>query len=111
MKELLIYIIVCYGITNIMVYSHMFKGWRTFWERVSLNFFGKLFSCMMCLSFWVGIVFSTTLFLCDKSNLSPFLFYGINPFVGVFLDGCFSSGMVWILHTAQELLERVGKKD
>lgn len=104
--NLLIYSITCYGITNIMVFSHMFKKWRNFWDRVNPNFFGKLFNCPMCLGLWVGIILTLILILFGGTSLSPFISGGIkNNYISIFLDGCFSSGIVWLLHTLQEKWE------
>lgn len=110
---LLIFILVAYGASNIMVYGSIFAKWRAF---IGVNndqpkFFGKLFGCMMCLPFWWGIILSIFMF-------SPILTTGlVNDFncfelftlkkevICAFLDGCLASGAVWFLHTLQEHLE------
>jgi hypothetical protein len=105
--KLLIFIITCYGITNIAIFGSIFRGWRKYWNDKYPKFWGKLFSCPMCLSFWIGIVLSTILQWTYNDQFSPFASYGMNSAsLAVFLDGCFSSGIVWILHTAQEAMER-----
>jgi len=104
---LLLFILLNYGISNIIVYGSIFEGFRSFWERVSPNFFGVLFNCMVCTPFWTGLILSLTF-----KSVSPFNSAGVDfiPF-SIFLDGCLSSGTVWLLHTFQEMMERTSQKD
>lgn len=99
--ELLVFILIAYGISNIMVFSSIFRKWRAFWNSVSRNFFGELFSCMICLPFWVGVFLS---FVCYSVSIS-YLGIDTKP-LGWFLDGCLTSGGVWLIHTLQEKLEK-----
>lgn len=103
--KLFIYCFLAYGITNIGVFGSIFKGWRDFWDRVNPGFFGKLFSCMMCLPFWVGVALSYFVF-----SLTSLI--GIESAAAqIFLDGCLTSGIVWFMHTVQEAFERHHAKD
>tara|TARA_R110000796_G_scaffold18980_2_gene57140 strand:- start:7795 stop:8094 length:300 start_codon:yes stop_codon:yes gene_type:complete len=98
--ELVIFILVCYGISNIMVFSSVFKWWRDVWVRISPNFFGELFNCMMCLPYWIGMILSLM-------GFSPFLhYYETEMWIAMFIDGFLASGSVWLLHTLQEKLEK-----
>jgi hypothetical protein len=92
-----------------MVFGSIFQSWRNFFSKISPNFFGKLFSCPMCLSTWVGALLSTVLSLFGYST--PFTEYGITslPLI-IFFDSCFSSGCVWIIHNIEEMTERIGQK-
>jgi hypothetical protein len=103
--DLFIFILLGYGITNILVFGSIFNFWREFWDKINPNFFGKLFSCPMCLSTWVGFVLS---FLFSMLGLyTPMASYGLNIMpLNVFLDGCLMSGGVWLIHTIQEFFER-----
>lgn len=103
--NLLIFILLGYGITNILVFGSIFEFWRTFWDKNNPNFFGKLFSCPMCLSTWVGFILS---FLFSMLNVyTPMASYGLDIMpLNIFLDGCLMSGGVWILHTLQEYFEK-----
>lgn len=95
---------LAYGWTNIMVFGSMFETWRDFWGRISPKFFGKLFSCPMCLSTWVGFFLSYTFGNWDYNT--PMLAYGITlPIMRIFLDGVLTSGIVWFIHTVQEWFE------
>lgn len=99
--ELIVFLLISYGISNIVIFSTIFKGWREFWLKHSPNFFGKLFTCMICLPFWVGILLSYIVFSITESFLGVDNFY-----INLFLDGCLTSGGVWLIHTIQEKLEK-----
>jgi hypothetical protein len=104
---LLIFILLNYGMSNIIVYGSIFNGFREFWKSVSPNFFGKLFSCMMCTPFWTGSLLSITFQLMGYNDLSPSTSYGVNNlFLSIFFDGVLASGTTWLLHTFQEMMER-----
>jgi ABC-type polysaccharide/polyol phosphate export permease len=104
----LIFILTSYGITNILIFGSIFASWRNFWNKVNPSFFGKLFTCPMCLSTWVGIALSTL--FTYYGYQTPFTSYGIDLlYLKVFLDGCFTSGCVWIIHNLEEAFERHGK--
>lgn len=97
--NLLLFIIIGYGITNILVFGSIFFNIRLIIINNS-KFFGDLIQCMMCTSFWVGMFLSAFIF-------SPTTHYGFidNP-LSLFLDACLASGAVWILHNLEEALER-----
>lgn len=99
--EVIIFLLVAYGISNIMVHSSIFEWWRILWVKLSPNFFGELFQCMICLPFWVG-AFISIMFL----SLSSKYLNIDSMFLSAFIDGCLTSGGVWLIHTLQEKLER-----
>ncbi len=105
--ELLLIILLSYGISNIIVFGSIFDGLRETAEVYSPNFFGKLVNCMMCTPWWVGLVISTTSQITGYTALSPFSFYfGIELVpLALFLDACLISGTTWLIHTIQEKLE------
>ncbi len=97
--NLLLFILVAYGITNIMVYSSIFYNMRLVIINNS-KFFGDLIQCMMCTSFWVGVILSAFVF-------SPSIIFGFTTHpLSLFIDACLASGSVWLLHTLQEYLEK-----
>jgi hypothetical protein len=105
--ELLVFILLSYSISNIIVFGSIFSGFRNFCERLSPNFFGKLFNCMMCTPFWVGFVLSITFNLLGYGFMSPLYSLGVDSlFLVLFLDSCLASGTTWLLHTSQEMFER-----
>lgn len=105
--ELLLIILLTYGISNIIVYGSIFDGLRETAEVYSPNFFGKLINCMMCTPWWVGLTLSSTAHITGYTLLSPTYGYLGIEFVplALFLDSCLLSGTTWLLHTIQEKLE------
>jgi hypothetical protein len=99
--EVVLFFVLAYGIANIMIFSSIFNKWREFWKKLSPNFFGELFSCMICLPFWIGFLLSIFVFSLSTSYLGV----RVNTFAW-FLDGCLTSGGVWLIHTLQERLEK-----
>ena len=107
----LLFILIAYGFSNIVVYGSIFDGLRTFLNKLSPNFWGKLFSCMMCFPTWVGFFLSLVFF-------SPTLYYGLEDltvfnlfsvpkeYSSIFFDGVLASGTTWLIHTGQEMMER-----
>lgn len=81
--NLLLFILFCYGMTQIIIYGHIFEG-----VRKKINWY--MLECSMCAGFWVG-AFVYTLFFLSKINLFP------NFFVGLFLFACLSSGTSYFL--------------
>ena len=111
--KLLIFLLVAYGISNILVFGSIFKSWRNFWSNVSPNFWGTLFSCMICFPTWVGFFGSGLIW--SPTEHYEIITNGLNFFnlftipkgvISVFLDGCLTSGAVWFIHSIQEALER-----
>jgi len=101
---LLVFMLLAYGWTNIMVFGSLFDKWRERWDSFSPNFFGKLFSCPMCLGTWVGFLLSATFQTLGWHT--PMEMYGVEMFwAAIFLDGILTSGCVWIMHTIQEWFE------
>ena len=99
--KLLVVLLFAYGMSNIMVFSSIFEKWRNFWTRISPNFFGELFTCMICLPFWVGILLSLFVFSVSSTYLD------INSTIlSAFVDAFLTSGGVWLIHTLQEKLEK-----
>ena len=83
--ELLTFILVAYGLTQILVYGSILKP-----RRPTKGKLGELFHCPMCMGFWVGF------FLCVISPFTPLFTFEPN-FVTPILLGCLSSGTSYIL--------------
>ena len=98
---ILIFILVAYGISNIVVHGSIFNGFREFWNKVNPSFFGTLFSCMICFPTWVGFILSFTFQMMGYDNM----------FLSVFLDGCLASGTVFVLHIVEEYFELSAPRD
>ena len=77
--ELLYFLLVSCGMTQIIVYGKIFDK-----VRPKKGFFGNLFSCSMCTGFWVGM------FLWSANDLTTLFSYDYSIITGLFL-GCVSS--------------------
>jgi len=49
--ELLIFVLICYGLTLILLYGSIFNSIRPKTGKL-----GELFKCPLCMGFWVGII-------------------------------------------------------
>jgi len=104
--ELIIIILLSYGISNIIVHGSIFEKLRNKADDINPGFFGALLGCMMCTPFWVGFFLSLSFQLGGYSNLSPLAHYGVDCiYLSVFLDACLISGTTWLIHTIQEHFE------
>jgi len=89
--DLIYFILICAGMTQIVVYGSIFNWARP--AKEFLNGFGELFHCSMCMGFWVGF------FVWALSPWVPSLFtYEQNLLTG-FLLSCLSSGTSYMLNT------------
>lgn len=74
MFDIILFGLVTFGITNIIVNGSILYPLRKFiWDKS--KFFGALFSCAVCTGFWVGILVSalTTIGVNDSVILDGFL--------------------------------------
>ncbi len=79
--NLLAFILACYGMTMVLVYSKIFEK-----IRPKHHFF----HCTMCVGFWVGIFVNTLMLLLDMDFFNDFI-------IGSFLSGCISSGTSYLI--------------
>ena len=96
--DLLISILIVYGISAIITISKIFEPLRDIAEKHSPNFWKYLTSCMQCLPFWVGIFVSFiigTPFEIMNGNLPSFL----NVFFTYLFSGALFSGTTMLIHT------------
>lgn len=103
------WILIAYGMTNIIVYGSIFNTPRTFikvWGEDNqapfnqvVKFISDLVSCVMCTSTWVGFFLSLTFY-------SPVLeMFKISEWYSIFLDGMLASGAVWAINSIVEWFE------
>ena len=64
--QLIIYVLICYGLTLILLYGSIFNSIRTKAGKL-----GELFKCPLCTGFWVGII---VLFISKYSQLITYEF-------------------------------------
>ena len=110
---LFVYLFVSYGIANTIIYGHgpfhCFDKMHVLFEKIhpQLN---EMFSCFICLPWWIGFFFSSlTLLFIPSLLFTPMSFVGLPIeywYVTVFLDGAFTSGAIWFLNNVEEALER-----
>lgn len=115
MLTVLAYTIFAYGIVNMIIFARgpfgVFEKWRNFTHRIS-DGFGELFTCPMCLSTWIGLMFSAiNIWLVPNTAFTPFnIVFGVGNYIPLvlFMDMGFTSGIVWLIHQFEEMMERVG---
>jgi len=86
--QLLYFILICYGLTQIICYGKIFDRFRP--DKDWLYGLGLLFHCSMCMGFHVG--WFTYLLSCF-SKLFTFEFC----FIDMFFMACLSSGTSYML--------------
>jgi len=106
MTTLLIFILACYGTSNILAFGSIFGGFRNLLSKMGTGPYSlhKLFTCMMCLPTWVGFGFSAIFQLYGGDTPSTII--GIDDLtLSVFTDGIIASGGVYVLNVMVEYLE------
>lgn len=109
MTQLLIWVLVAYGMSNILVYGKIFNKQRDWIHKQAdssnifqssiFGFISELISCMMCVSVWTGFFLSFTYF-------SPsFVLLDANYYYSIFIDGMLASGAVWAINAIVEWFE------
>jgi len=108
--NLLIWAVVAYGMTTILVYGSIFNGLRNGihkWgnnKSLPFNFLGKflsgLISCVMCTSTWVGFFLSLAYF---SPNVE---INGLNKIISVFFDVMLPEGFVWGIKEIMKWLKK-----
>jgi hypothetical protein len=118
--NLLLFLLVGFGVTTIVSKSTIFEGVRNRIDNGSdeiyENFFGMIIRCPRCLGFWVGVFFSLYLGSITYNTFSTFtssngtifssiLFY-LNIGMYRIFDGAIISGVCWIIHNILDLTEK-----
>ena len=109
MTNLLLWMIMCYGISNILVFGSIFNGprnkinqWAADVDSIFQDFWiflSDMLKCMMCTPTWVG--FFVGIFLYSPVNH----FLDVSIWVSWFFDGMFASGSVWAINSIIEWFE------
>jgi len=107
--QLLLWMIMAYGMTNIIVYGSIFNGPRNSINKASNTphfpfrgffiFLSDMIKCMMCASVWIGFFFGLVLY----SPVHEML--GVPSWGSWFFDGMLSSGFVWAFNGMVEWFE------
>jgi len=108
MIQLLVWSLMAYGITNIVVYGSIFNTPREIIRKWSeglyplsefATFLKNMTSCPMCFATWFG--FFAGIFV--YSPVHEIL--GVTTFGSWFLDGMLASGSVWAINAIVEWFE------
>ncbi len=111
MVQLLLWMVMAYGMSNILVYGSIFNGVRNWihknaepnigWVlfRPIFVFLSGLIQCMMCTSTWVGFLYGSLLY----SPVHELL--GASNYYSWFFDGMLASGAVWAINGIIEWFE------
>jgi hypothetical protein len=109
MTQLLLWMIMAYGLSNIVVFSSIFSGPRNTINRWATNeftplngfwvFISKMIKCMMCFGFHCGWFLSILLY----SPVHELL--GGNLYTSWFFDAFLASGAVWTINAIVEWFE------
>lgn len=105
----LIFILICYGACNNMIWGSIFEGFRAFLSRFGTGPYSihKLFTCFMCLGTWMGFAVTLIMNYFGYLSLTPIGSLGItNLGLAIFLNGLLASAGVWLINTIQDALER-----
>ena len=113
MLILLIYIIICYGIANTIIYAngpfHCFVKMHEVAAKIHPHL-EEMLSCFICSGWWLGFFMSLlNLFVFTSIAFTPLTMIGLPMeywYISVFFDGAFVSGSNWLINTVQEALER-----
>jgi len=107
--QLLLWMVMAYGMTNIIVYGSIFNGPRNAINKASNTpkfplrgffiFVSDMIKCMMCASTWIGFFFGIFLY----SPVHQIL--GVNVLASWFFDGMLASGSVWAINAIIEWYE------
>ena len=107
--QLLLWMVMAYGLSNILVYGSIFNGPRNKIFNLAdhgiglfigfFKFLKGMLSCMMCISVWIGFFFGIFLY----SPVCNIL--GVHPYISWFFDGFLASGSVWAINAIIEWYE------
>ena len=110
MTQLFLWMVMVYGLSNILVYGSIFDRPRNYIIEQSENqesyfmdffvFLRNMLSCMMCTPTWVGFFFGIFLFSPVHQILE------VNPYVSWFFDGLLASGSTWAINSIVEWFEK-----
>jgi hypothetical protein len=110
MTQLFLWMVMVYGLSNILVYGSIFDRPRNYIIKQSENeenyfmdffiFLRDMLSCMMCTPTWVGFFFGIFLYSPVHQILE------VNPYVSWFFDGLLASGSTWAINSIIEWFEK-----
>lgn len=119
--RLFMYTICAYAISEMMVFGRgpfgVFEWIRYIAGKISSGM-KDLFSCMLCLPMWVGMILSViNIFAIPSIAFVPsLLVYGLPISKGMLVfniiaDGLFTSGICWLIYQIESFVETFVKRD
>lgn len=109
MIQIILWILMAYGMTNILVWGSIFNEPRQLLKELGekkqgfksevAQFLSDLVSCVLCTSTWVGFFYSMTIY----SPTNEFM--EISTKISWFFDGMFTAGSVWAINSIIEWFE------
>lgn len=97
MQLLIIWSLLTFGVTNIVVDSDIMFKVRNVFNRKRLSFIYEMITCPTCFSTWLGFLLSFT-FLSFGFNTPISQVFSGSLILQVFLDGCLTSGIVTLIY-------------
>lgn len=104
--DCIIYILIGWGITDILVNGSILDGVRNFF-LVKIPLLGKLFTCIQCSGFWVGIFLG----LLSTLNVLETPLWDFSPVARILASGFLISGCSVILNSTVFSLLSKGTKN
>lgn len=109
MVQLILWMMMIYGLSNILVYGSIFNTPRNLINKWASNehtpfqgfwvFLSDMLKCMMCTPTWVGFFVGAFLY----SPVNNFL--EVTIFASWFFDGMLASGSTWAINSIVEWFE------
>lgn len=109
MTQLILWMIMTYGFSNILVYGSIFSGPRGTINKWAANektflhgfwvFLSDMLKCMMCAPTWVGFFIGMFLYSPVHEVLN------VPIYVSWFFDGMLASGSTWAINSIIEWFE------
>ena len=110
MTQLLLWMVMAYGLSNILVYGSIFNTPRNYIFNEAdygdglftefYKFLKGMLSCMLCTPVWVGFFYGIFLY----SPVHELL--GVTSLVSWFFDGMLASGATWAINSIIEWFEQ-----
>jgi len=97
MIKLILWAVLAYGMSTIIVYGHIFDKPRD-WLISKSAFWGDFITCMLCVPTWVGFFLSFAL----GGLTNAYFNTGIFTF---FFDRMYTAGAVWAINSIVEFFE------
>jgi hypothetical protein len=109
MEKFIIWSIMLYGISNILVYGSILNSFRNFIEKIGnstiliispiFKFIREMLKCMMCTPFHLGYL--STFFIYSPT----FEYFSLPLYYSWILDAGIASGVVWGINSIIEWFE------